>query len=127
MLEGSDDGSIMANTAMARVTINSAWENCSLTRPERAFFANQDRLERGIPPVEAMENSGVRLRPLASPSGSTSKNDTGDSPTTTTSSGTRTPGSAEDVSQVEGNMLCREGKGVRNGGLRYLLTWAMPN
>jgi hypothetical protein len=118
----------MATAAMARVTINSAWENCSLTRPERAFLANQDRLERGIPqPVEAMENSGVRLRSLASPSSSTSKNDNGDSPTTTTSSGTRTPGSGEDVSQVEGNMLCREGKRVRNGDLRYLLTWAMHN
>jgi hypothetical protein len=118
----------MATAAMARVTIDSAWENCSLTRPERAFFANQDRLERGISPVEAMENSGVRLRPMASPSGSTSKNENADSPTTTTtSSGTRTPGSGEDVSHVAGNMLCTEGKRVRDGGLRYLLTLAMPN
>jgi hypothetical protein len=94
----------MATATMARVTINSAWENCSLTRPERAFLANQDRLERGVPPmVDNMEKSGVRLRSLVGPSAGESKNDNADSPTTTTSSGTRTPGSGEDLSQVEGN------------------------
>jgi hypothetical protein len=50
-----------------------------------------------------MEKSGMRMRSLAGPSGGESKNDKAESPTTTASSGTRTPGSGEDLSQVEGN------------------------
>jgi hypothetical protein len=89
-----------------------ARSDMELTRPERAFLANPDRCERGASPFQlpGMEESGVRLRPLARPTSGGTRQDNGDSPTTTTSSGTRTPGSGEDLSQSEGNMLCTEDK-----------------
>jgi hypothetical protein len=83
----------------------SVMESLPLTRPERAFFADQNRLEEGIS-LPAMESSGMRLRSGTShPIGNTSND--GDSPTT--AAGTLTPSSGDDSSPIEGKYSTRGG------------------
>jgi hypothetical protein len=83
----------------------SVMESLPLTRPERAFFANQNRLEAGVS-LPAMDSSGVRLRSRTSHPISNTGND-GDSPTTT--AGTLTPSSGDDFSPIEGKYSTRGG------------------
>ena len=96
---------IYAAAAAAGVArLISAVENLPLTRPGRAFFANQNRLEEGIS-SPGMELSGIRLRSVSShPTSSTSNNE--DSPTTST--GTFTPGSGDESPQREGKYIQRQ-------------------
>jgi hypothetical protein len=76
----------------------SVMESLPLIRPERAFFADQNRLEEGIS-LPAMESSSIRLRSGTSHPISNTSND-GDSPTTT--AGTLTPSSGDDSYPIEG-------------------------